>query len=251
MAFGNYLNSSKRGPAYGFRLQSLDTLLDTKSTDKKLSLLHYIVSTIRQNFPDLLNFDSEFFCIDKASQVSLENVITDVNELEKGMEVVRREVEQRGKNAQNLVLKDFLTNSEEKLKKISADTKVSQASFKECLEFFGESSRNPDANAFFSLLVRFVKAFKVCAAVLHVSIIFIKSFDFLADNRSRERAAKALGASRGTRGAEEGGRRSSGAQEQEQSEEATSKALHPFMLTASTNRPPHASPLDANPLEIH
>lgn len=177
LAFGNYLNSSKRGPAYGFRLQSLDTLLDTKSTDKKLSLLHYIVSTIRQNFPDLLNFDSEFFCIDKASQVSLENVIADVSELEKGMEVVRREVEQRGKNAQNLVLKDFLTNSEEKLKKISADTKVSQASFKECLEFFGESSRNPDANAFFSLLVRFVKAFKVRAFIFHSasSIIFIKT----------------------------------------------------------------------------
>lgn len=155
------MNSSKRGPAYGFRLQSLDTLLDTKSTDKKMSLLHYIVATIRANFSDLLNFDSELFCIDKASQVSLENVIADVNELEKGMEVVRKEVEQRGKNTQNLVLKDFLANSEDKLKKISADTKVAQQNFKECLEFFGESSRNPDANAFFSLLVRFVKAFKV------------------------------------------------------------------------------------------
>lgn len=161
LAFGNYLNSSKRGPAYGFRLQSLDTLLDTKSTDKKISLLHYIVATIRAKFPDLLNFDSELFCIDKASQVSLENVITDVNELEKGMEIVRKEVVAAGKNAQNVVLKDFLTNSEDKLKKISADTKVAQQSFKECLEFFGESSRNPDANAFFSLLVRFVKAFKV------------------------------------------------------------------------------------------
>lgn len=163
LAFGNYLNSNKRGPAYGFRLQSLDTLSDTKGTDKKTSLLHYIVGTIRQNFPDLLNFDSELFCIDKASQVSLENVIVDVAELEKGMEVVRKEasVEQRGKSAPNLVLKDFLANSEEKLKKISADTKVAQENFKDCLEFFGESSRNGDANAFFSLLARFVKAFKV------------------------------------------------------------------------------------------
>jgi formic-like protein len=161
LAFGNYLNSSKRGPAYGFKLQSLDTLLDTKSTDKKMSLLHYIVATIRQNFQELMNFDSELFSIDKASQVSLENVIADVNELEKGMEIVRREVEQQGKKSQNVVLKDFLTNSEEKLKKISADSKVAQETFKDCLEFFGESSRNSDANAFFSLLVRFVKAFKV------------------------------------------------------------------------------------------
>jgi hypothetical protein len=33
--------------------------------------------------------------------------------------------------------------------------------FKECIEYFGESSRNADAIAFFSLLVRFVRAFKV------------------------------------------------------------------------------------------
>jgi hypothetical protein len=181
LAFGNYLNSCKRGPAYGFRLQSLDTLLDTKSTDKKISLLHYIVATIRQNFPDLMNFDSELFCIDKASQVSLENVIADVNELEKGMEIVRKEVLAVGKNAQCLVLKDFLSNSEDKLKKISADTKVAHQNFKECNEFFGESSRNPDANAFFSLLVRFVKAFKVslncdCSVQLagaHLKYIYI------------------------------------------------------------------------------
>lgn len=68
LAFGNYLNSSKRGPAYGFKLQSLDTLMDTKSTDKRISLLHYIVSTIRRNFPDLLNFESELLYIEKAAQ---------------------------------------------------------------------------------------------------------------------------------------------------------------------------------------
>ena len=67
LAFGNYLNSDKRGPAYGFKLQSLDTLLDTKTTDKKMSLLHYIVATIRQKFPELLNFESELMHIDKAA----------------------------------------------------------------------------------------------------------------------------------------------------------------------------------------
>jgi hypothetical protein len=67
LAFGNYLNSSKRGPAYGFKLQSLDTLLDTKSTDKRMCLLHYIVDTVRHKFPELLNFDSELMYIDKAA----------------------------------------------------------------------------------------------------------------------------------------------------------------------------------------
>nr|CAD7449016.1 unnamed protein product [Timema bartmani] len=161
LAFGNYLNSSKRGPAYGFKLQSLDTLLDTKSTDKRMCLLHYIVDTIRNKFLDLLNFESELMYIDKAAVVSLENIMTDVHELEKGMELVRKEAELRGKERHNTVLKDFLANSEEKLRKLKADARSAQESFRECVEYFGESPRTVDANTFFSLLVRFARTFKV------------------------------------------------------------------------------------------
>lgn len=160
LAFGNYLNSSKRGPAYGFKLQSLDSLLDTKSTDKRMCLLHYIVGTIRQKFPELLNFDSELHYVEKAAFVSLENIATDVQELEKGMDAVRKEADARGKGAQSLVIKDFLQNSEDKLKKLKIEAKAAQDAFRECVEFFAESPRTTDANAFFSLLVRFVKAFK-------------------------------------------------------------------------------------------
>lgn len=164
LAFGNYLNSSKRGPAYGFKLQSLDTLLDTKSTDKRISLLHYIVGTIRRNFPDLLNFESELMHIAKAAQVSLENVVSDVHEFEKGMEAVRKEADVRGntKSPHNMVLRDFLNNTEEKLKRLRAEVKIAQDSFRECVEYFGESPSSCDANGFFSLLVRFTRACKVC-----------------------------------------------------------------------------------------
>ncbi|CAH1122122.1 unnamed protein product [Ceutorhynchus assimilis] len=160
LAFGNYLNSAKRGPAYGFKLQSLDSLLDTKSTDKRLCLLHFIVATIRQKFPDLLNFDSELQYIEKAAVVSLENIFTDVHELEKGMEAVRKEAEIRGRGNCSLVIRDFLANAEDKLRRLKTDSKVSQEAFRECVEYFAESSRTTDANTFFSLLVRFVKAFK-------------------------------------------------------------------------------------------
>lgn len=155
------MNSNKRGPAYGFKLQSLDTLLDTKSTDKRMCLLHYIVMTIRQKFPELLDFDTELIYIEKAAQVSLENLMTDVQELEKGMDIVRKEADVRNKGPQNLVLKDFLTNSEEKLRKMRQEAKNAQDAFTKCVEYFGESSRNTDANAFFSLLVRFKRGVKV------------------------------------------------------------------------------------------
>lgn len=161
MAFGNYLNSSKRGPAYGFKLQSLDTLIDTKSTDKRLCLLHYIVATIRQKFPDLLSFETELQCVEKAAQVSLENIVTDVQDLDKGMDLVKKEAELRVKSAQTHILRDFLNNSEDKLKKIKIELKNAQEAFKECVEYFGDSSRNADAAAFFSLIIRFARAFRV------------------------------------------------------------------------------------------
>lgn len=93
--------------------------------------------------------------------MSLENIVTDVHELEKGMETVRKEADTRGKGAQSMVLRDFLGNSEEKLRRLRNDTKAAQESFRECVEYFAESSRTTDANTFFSLLVRFAKAFKV------------------------------------------------------------------------------------------
>lgn len=171
LAFGNYLNSSKRGPAYGFKLQSLDCLLDTKSADRRQSLLHYIAQTVRVKFPDLLSFESELLYIDKAATVSLENVRTDLAELEKGMDVVRREAEQRGNNPSavgnaanngaSLVLKDFLANAEEKLRRLKTDVKNAQETFRDCVELFGESPRTTDANAFFSLFVRFARSFKM------------------------------------------------------------------------------------------
>uniref|UniRef100_A0A1B6DWK9 Formin-like protein n=1 Tax=Clastoptera arizonana TaxID=38151 RepID=A0A1B6DWK9_9HEMI len=160
LAFGNYMNSSKRGPAYGFKLQSLDTLMDTKSSDKRMSLLQYIVATIKDKFPDLKTFDTELLYIEKAATVSLEIVISDVSELEKGMELVRKESEVRRERTNPTVLRDFLANSEDKLRKLKTDAKIAQDLFRECLEYFGESPRSSDANTFFSLLVRFTKSYK-------------------------------------------------------------------------------------------
>lgn len=132
MAFGNYLNSSKRGPAYGFKLQSLDNLLDTKASDKKSSLLHYIATTVRKQFPDLLNFESDFYCIEEASQYSLENILTDVADLEKGMDAIKKEIDVGIKGTHNQILKEFIVNYDEKLKKTQRETtaaKVSRAAF--------------------------------------------------------------------------------------------------------------------------
>ena len=60
--------------------------------------------------------------------VSLENVVMDISELVKGMEMTRREYEARKDRDPPAILKDFLANSEDKLTKLRADAKTAQVS---------------------------------------------------------------------------------------------------------------------------
>ena len=54
--------------------------------DKKQTLVHYLANLVNSKYPELKGFDSELKYIDKAAQFSLENILTDVRELEKGAE---------------------------------------------------------------------------------------------------------------------------------------------------------------------
>ncbi|XP_010768289.1 formin-like protein 2 [Notothenia coriiceps] len=67
LALGNYMNSSKRGAVYGFKLQSLDLQLETKSTDRKQTLLHYIANVVREKCPTKSLFYNELHYVDKAA----------------------------------------------------------------------------------------------------------------------------------------------------------------------------------------
>ncbi|XP_018597604.2 formin-like protein 1 isoform X1 [Scleropages formosus] len=164
LAFGNYMNSSKRGAAYGFRLQSLDlvstahlALLDTKSTDRRQTLLHYIVSIIQEKYPEMLSFHTELHFMDKAALVSLDSILQDVRSLEKGMEVARKEFMVQDDSP---VLKEFLKTNSEVLDKLVADGKTAQEAYVSVVQYFGENSKTTPPSMFFPVFVRFIKAYK-------------------------------------------------------------------------------------------
>ena len=60
--------------------------------------------------------------------VSLENVRVDILELEKGMEMTKKEFEARKDRDPPVILKDFLANSQDKLKKLKSDCKLALVS---------------------------------------------------------------------------------------------------------------------------
>ncbi|ELV10865.1 Formin-like protein 3 [Tupaia chinensis] len=163
LALGNYMNSSKRGAVYGFKLQSLDLLLDTKSTDRKMTLLHFIALTVKEKYPDLANFWHELHFVEKAAAVSLENVLLDVKELGRGMELIRRECSIHD----NSVLRNFLSTNEGKLDKLQRDAKTAEASmgwgreaYNAVVRYFGESPKTTPPSVFFPVFVRFIRSYK-------------------------------------------------------------------------------------------
>lgn len=157
LAFGNYMNSSKRGAAYGFRLQSLDLLLETKSTDRRQTLLHFIVSIIQEKYPELQSFHAELHFLDKAAMVSLDSILQDVRALEKGMEGTRREfsVEQHSP-----VLQSFVHSNSALLDSVIVDGKKAQDVYDSAVEYFGENPKTTPPAMFFPVFVRFIKAYK-------------------------------------------------------------------------------------------
>ncbi|XP_065555324.1 formin-like protein 1 isoform X2 [Lathamus discolor] len=157
LAFGNYMNSSKRGAAYGFRLQSLDALLEMKSTDRKQTLLHYLVRVITEKYPGLTGFHTELHFLDKAGTVSLDSVLQDVRGLQQGMELTRKEFMRQDDSP---VLKDFLKVNSEVMEKLQADSKTAREAYESAVEYFGENPKTSPPTTFFPMFMRFIKAYK-------------------------------------------------------------------------------------------
>lgn len=157
LAFGNFMNSSKRGAAYGFRLQSLDVLLDTKSTDRKQTLLHYLVRTINEKYAHLSDYQSELHFLEKAATVSLDALLSDVRSLQSGMEQAQKEFT---KQDDSVTLKEFLKSSMDVMTRLAADSKTAQEAYETVVGYFGENSKTTAPSAFFPIFLRFGRAYK-------------------------------------------------------------------------------------------
>ena len=203
LVFGNYLNCSTRtlatAPAYGFRLQTLDMISETKSTtDRSKSLLHYVVDVILSNTQDQnskskqipfftlsrpgntgggdsientkLPFDLEKLLnlVERATMVSMETCVQEVVELEKGMELCKKELKMRNssgldKTPATQQLQKFITGKSPEVQSIRDALRRAQQEYNECVEYFGESTKIMESsNQLFATFTRFLKHFRQC-----------------------------------------------------------------------------------------
>ncbi|XP_069339905.1 protein diaphanous homolog 1 isoform X2 [Eulemur rufifrons] len=91
---GNYMNAGSRNAgAFGFNISFLCKLRDTKSTDQKMTLLHFLAELCENNYPDVLKFPDELSHVEKASRVSAENLQKNLDQMKKQISDVERDVQ--------------------------------------------------------------------------------------------------------------------------------------------------------------
>merc|ERR1711953_539136 len=128
-----------------------------------------IVDVVNAKYPDLKGFEVELKYIEKAAQFSLENIVTDVAELSKGMNLTLKELAARQntpgmKTQRTMALKDFCDNASSQLEKLKTDAENAKAAFIDCLENYGEDTKIVDTTNFFAVLVRFCASWKSAEA---------------------------------------------------------------------------------------
>ncbi|XP_073107246.1 formin-like protein 18 [Elaeis guineensis] len=90
---GNTLNQgTARGSAIGFRLDSLLKLTDTRATNNKMTLMHYLCKVLAERSPYLLDFHDDLGSLEAASKIQLKFLAEEQQALVKGLEKVELEL---------------------------------------------------------------------------------------------------------------------------------------------------------------
>ena len=70
LAFGNYMNRGQRGNASGFRMASLNKMVDTKSSvNRRFNLLHYVITVMERQFKNVLDLEQDLPNLRLASKI--------------------------------------------------------------------------------------------------------------------------------------------------------------------------------------
>lgn len=91
---GNYLNyGTNKGKAIGFQMDILIQLSAIKSIGKKkMSVLEFLIHSIRKHNPSILKFTSKLVSCELASKIELSLLSNKVSDLDKGVQKVKLEL---------------------------------------------------------------------------------------------------------------------------------------------------------------
>ncbi|XP_072854474.2 protein diaphanous homolog 1 [Pogona vitticeps] len=162
---GNYMNSgSMNAGAFGFNISFLCKLRDTKSADQKMTLLHFLAETCELQYPEVLTFPDELIHVEKACQVSAENLRKSLDLMKKQISDVQRDVdnfpsttEEKDKFVEKMT--SFVKDAQEQYEKLRMMHSNMENLYKELGQYFLFDTNKTSVEEFFTDLHNFRNMF--------------------------------------------------------------------------------------------
>jgi len=158
LAVGNYLNGgTAKGCAFGFKMDVLLKLKDTKAADNKQTLLHFIAAFIEKKFPELWACEVELSAVEQASRVNTGTLQSDLTVVKRGAETADREAKAPGENSDpfRALVITFADKVKKEFPSVEKTYTDMSATSEEMLGYFGENSKATPPEEFFGIITNF------------------------------------------------------------------------------------------------
>ncbi|CAL5090352.1 unnamed protein product [Urochloa decumbens] len=141
LLIGNTLNQgTPRGQAVGFRLDSLLKLIETRATNGRMTLMHFLCKSLAEKSPEVMDFHEDLVSLEAASKLQLKALAEEQQAVVKGLEKVEQEL--TASESDGPVSDVFRTTLKEFIDCSSADVSSLSA-------FYSEVGRSADALALY------------------------------------------------------------------------------------------------------
>ncbi|XP_067311058.1 disheveled-associated activator of morphogenesis 2 isoform X4 [Pseudorasbora parva] len=166
LAFGNFMNKGQRGNAYGFKVSSLNKIVDTKSSiDRNITMLHYLIMIFEKNYPDILNIQQDLLSVPEAAKVNLAELEKEVFSIRSGLKALEAELRYQQSQACDRgdkfvpVVSDFITVASFSFSELEELLNEAKDKFSKSLKHFGEEEGRMQPDEFFGIFDIFLQSF--------------------------------------------------------------------------------------------
>lgn len=163
---GNALNQgTARGSAIGFKLDSLLKLTDTRASNSKMTLMHYLCMVLASKSPALLDFHEDLISLEASTKIQLKSLAEEMQAIMKGLDKVNQELlasENDGPVSEvfRKTLKQFVGNAETEVASVTNLYSVVGRNADALAIYFGEDPTRCPFEQVTATILNFVRMFK-------------------------------------------------------------------------------------------
>lgn len=161
LALGNVMNQNTfRGGAHGFRIQSLNRVVETKASKSGPNLLEYAVRQLLTTTPvERLAVGVELRTVGPAAKVSLPQLLKDMSELEEDVQSLAKEMDALTVNDATdpfiPCVRPFHAKASADLARLRAGYEDAVSAFKDVVKLYGEEDAEWTTKDFFGIFETF------------------------------------------------------------------------------------------------